>query len=266
MGKLIMSTLPGQFPYNSIYALFPFRIPERTAAMLKEKRVLDHYDTAYPAPARRWYSIESYSASKDILEDSRYFVALPPMAYDENLMVSALQSVPRWRDELGDFFAVNTNTVMGNRSVTYSPSGRERIVDLLEVVSNVSAQFTSSLFALPTPGSHGLHLGMSADDLYNTLAKPLAYAMYGSFDFQGHQTWRLEEQAEACTRRLKNLIWARLHTVEGILSPVFSLVQGISNVIGGPGNIAATTWPSTSTTRSLPRARATTSSSRTACT
>lgn len=239
IGKLIMSNLPGQFPYNSIYALFPFRIPERTAAMLKEKRVLEHYDTSYPAPARRWFAIESYSASKDILEDSRYFVALPPMAYDESLMVSALQSVTRWRDEVYDFFAVNTEKATKERSIAYSPSGRDRIVDLLEIVSTVSARFISTLFGLPTPGSHGLHLGMAPEDLYNTLAKPLAYAMYGSFDFQGHQTWRLEEEAEACTRRLKNLIWARLHTVEGILSPVFSLVQGISNVIGGPGNIAA---------------------------
>ncbi|SPO31054.1 putative dioxygenase Ssp1 [Ustilago trichophora] len=239
IGKLIMSTLPGQFPYNSIYALYPFRVPEKTIAMLKEKRVLEHYDTSYPAPARRWHAIESYSASKDILEDSRYFVALPPMSYDENLMASALHSISRWQDEVSDFYSINTNTLMKERSVAFSPSGGLRIVDLLEVVNTVSAQFTSTLFALPTPGSHGLHLGMSPQDLFATLAKPLAYAMYGSFDFQGHQTWQLEEDSEACTRRLKNLIWARLHTVDGILSPVFSLVQGISNAIGGPGNIAA---------------------------
>ena len=239
MGKLIMSTLPGQFPYNSIYALFPFRIPERTVSMLKEKRVLEHYDTTYPAPLRRWHTIESYSASKAILEDSRYFVALPPMSYDENLMASALHSITRWQDEVSDFYSINTSAVIKDRSVAFSPSGRQRIVDLLDVVNTVSAQFTSTLFALPTPGSYGLHLGMSPHDLYTTLAKPLAYAMYGSFDFQGHQTWLLEEESESCTRRLKNLIWARLHTVEGILSPVFSVVQGISNIIGGPGNIAA---------------------------
>lgn len=239
IGKLIMSTLPGQFPYNSIYALYPFSIPEKTISILKEKRVLEHYDSSYPESARRWHAIESYSASKAILEDSRYFVALPPMTYDENLMASALHSVSRWQHEISDFYSLNTSALMKERSIPFLPSGHSRIVDLLEVVNSVSAQFTSTLFALPTPGSHGLHLGMSPQDLYATLAKPLAYAMYGSFDFQGHQTWQLEEQSEACTRRLKNLIWARLHTVDGILSPVFSLVQGISNAIGGPGNIAA---------------------------
>ncbi|KAJ1017785.1 hypothetical protein NDA16_005102 [Ustilago loliicola] len=238
MGKLIMSTLPGQFPYNSIYALFPFRVPDRTIQMLKEKHTLEHYDTSYPAPARNWHVIESYSASKDLLEDSRYFVPLPPMTYDESLMTKAIHSIPRWQDEVSDFYAVNTNMLMKDHSIAFSASGRQRIVDLLEVVNSVSAQFTSMLFALPTAGSHGLHLGMSPQNLFATLAKPLAYAMYGSFDFQGHQTWQLEEQAEACTRRLKNLIWARLHTVDGLLSPVFSLVQGISNVLGGPGNIA----------------------------
>lgn len=239
MGKLIMATLPGQFPYNSIYALYPFRVPEKTIEMLKSKRVIEHYDTAYPAPARRWYAIESYSASKDILEDSRYFTALPPMSYDESLMSSALASIPRWQDEVTDFYSINTLNVMKNRSVSFSPTGRQRIVDLLEVVNTVSAQFTSKLFALPTPGSHGLHLGMSPDELSSALAKPLAYAMYGSFDFQGHQTWQLEEESEACTRRLKTLLWARLHTVDGILSPVFALVQNISNIVGGPGNLAA---------------------------
>lgn len=238
MGKLIMSTLPGQFPYNSIYVLFPFRVPDKTVQMLKEKRTLEHYDTSYPASARNWHVIESYSASKALLEDSRYFVPLPPMTYDESLMTSAIHAIPRWQDEVSDFYGINTDTLMKDHSVAFSPSGRQRIVDLLEVVNTVSAQFTSMLFALPTPGSHGLHLGMSSQDLFATVAKPLAYAMYGSFDFQGHQTWQLEEQAEACTCRLKNLIWARLHTVDGLLSPVFSLVQGISNVIGGPGNIA----------------------------
>ncbi|SJX64637.1 putative dioxygenase Ssp1 [Sporisorium reilianum f. sp. reilianum] len=239
MGKLIMANLPGQFPYNSVYALFPFRIPERTVTMLKEKHVLEQYDTSYPAPPRRWYAIESYAASKEILEDSRYFVALPPMSYDESLMTSALHSIPRFHDEVADFYSVNTGLIMKDRSIPYSPSGRERIVDLIEVVNTVSAQFTAKLFALPTPGSHGLHLGMSPEELSTTLAKPLAYAMYGSFDFQGHQTWNLEEESEACTRRLKKLIWARIHTVDGILSPVFSIVQGISNVVGGPRNIAA---------------------------
>lgn len=238
MGKLIMSTLPGQFPYNSIYALFPFRVPDRTMSMLKEKRTLEHYDTSYPAPARNWHVIESYSASKHILEDSRYFVPLPSTKYDENLMTSAINSIPRWQDEVSNFYSINTDTLMKEHSVSFSPSGRQRIVDLLEVVNTVSAQFTSMLFALPTSGSHGMQLGVSPQDLFATLAKPLAYAMYGSFDFQGHQTWQLEEQAEVCTRRLKNLIWARLHTVDGLLSPVFSLVQGISNVVGGPGNIA----------------------------
>ncbi|SNX87067.1 putative dioxygenase Ssp1 [Melanopsichium pennsylvanicum] len=239
IGKLIMSTLPGQFPYNSIYALYPFHVPEKTIAMLKEKRIFEHYDTSCPKSARRWHTIESYSASKIILEDSRFFVALPPMSYDENLMITALHSIPRWQDEVSEFYSVNTDTLMKERSIPFSPSSRQRIVDLLDVVNTVSAQFTSKLFGLPTPGSHGLHLGMTPTDLFATLAKPLAYAMYGSFDFQGHQTWQLEEQSEACTRRLKNLIWARIHTVDGFLSPIFSLVQGISNAIGGPGNIAA---------------------------
>ncbi|KAJ9474937.1 Fatty acid oxygenase [Pseudozyma hubeiensis] len=239
MGKLIMTTLPGQFPYNSIYALYPFRVPETTIAMLKEKRLIEHYDTSYPAPARHWFAVESYSATKDMLEDSRYFVALPPLSYDEGLMTSALASIPRWQDEVTDYYSINANMLMKTRSIPFSSSGRQHIVDLLEVVNTVSAQFTSKLFALPTPGSHGLHLGMSPEQLSATLAKPLAYAMYGSFDFQGHQTWQLEDESEACTRRLKTLIWARLHTVDGILSPVFSLVQNISNLVGGPGNIAA---------------------------
>ncbi|SPO47545.1 putative dioxygenase Ssp1 [Moesziomyces antarcticus] len=239
MGKLIMSTLPGQFTYNSVYALYPFRIPSKTIQMLKEKRVLEHYDTSYPAPARRWHAIESYSASRNLLADSAFFVTLPSVSYDESLMSSALQTISGWQGVVGEFYSVNTDTLMKARSIPFAPSGGQRIVDLLDIVNTVSAQFTSTLFGLPTPGTHGLHLGMSPQELFLMLAKPLAFAMYGSFDFQGHQTWQLEEQSETCKRRLKNLIWARLHTIDGILSPVFSLVQNISNVLGGPGNIAA---------------------------
>ncbi len=266
VGKLIMSTLPGQFPYNSIYALFPFSIPEKTVRVLKEKRKLEHYDTAYPAAARQWHVVESYSASKDLLEDSRYFVVLPPMSYDENLIASALHSIARWQDEVTDFYSVNTNMLMKDRSVAYAPSGGQRIVDLLEVVNTVSAQFTSKLFALPTPGNHGPHLGMAPQDLFATLAKPLAYAMYGSFDFQGHQTWKLEEQAEACTRRLKNLIWARLHTVDGILSPSSRWCRASRTLSVDRATSLPTTLPSSSTTPCLLRARTTMSSLRTACT
>ncbi|PWY98110.1 putative dioxygenase Ssp1 [Testicularia cyperi] len=238
IGKLIMSTLPGQFPYNSIYALYPFRIPSKTISILKERGVLDQYDTAYPAGARRWHAIESYAACKDLLEDSRFFVSLPNMSYDEATMASALQSITRWQDEVADFYSFQTSKLMRDMSLSYSRTGNTRIVDVLEVVNTVSAEFTSTLFGLPTPGTHGLHLGMTPNELHMLLAKPLAYAMYGSFDFLGRQTWGLEEKSEEATRRLKNLLWARIHTMGGLLTPVFNLVQGISNVLGGPGNIA----------------------------
>lgn len=71
IGKLIMSALPGQFLHNSTYALYPFRIPERTVNMLRSKDVLNDYDTAYPRDALQWHSIKSYSACQSLLADSR---------------------------------------------------------------------------------------------------------------------------------------------------------------------------------------------------
>ncbi|KAN0062577.1 hypothetical protein ACQY0O_005109 [Thecaphora frezii] len=236
IGKLLMTTLPGQYTYNSIYALYPFNIPSKTIEFLKKDGTLGQYDTAYPTPPRRWVSIESYDLCKDLLNNDRYMTTLPRHAYDEETMVAALYSIPRWKEEVADFYLRTTAKLVQSGSVRYNAPGKTLMVDLIDIINQASAQFTANLFALPVQHNGG-HVGMSARELQLALARPLAFDMAGSYNFVGRHTWKLEEQSESATRALMALIRARVYSLLKLFAPLVLVLQGLSHMVNGPDNI-----------------------------
>ncbi|EPQ31153.1 uncharacterized protein PFL1_01342 [Pseudozyma flocculosa PF-1] len=237
IGKLLMTTLPGQYKYNSTYALYPFMIPSRTIEILRRDGTLDHYDTAYPTPPHRWLTIESYAACKEVLVNERYMTTLPGHGYDEEMMASALFSIPRWKDEVADFYATSMAKAIEANSIRYHTHGKTRMLDLTDVINLVSAQFTATLFALPVQHNGGA-VGMSPRELHLALARPLAFDLAGSFSFVGHHSWKLEEQSESATRALMTIVRARVYSLMRLFAPLVAVLQGLSNIVSGPDNLA----------------------------
>ena len=68
--KLFMRAFPKWYPFNSIYAFFPFTVPSQTSDVLKSRDLLSTYSLDSPKPpATNIHFIEDYHACEKILSD-----------------------------------------------------------------------------------------------------------------------------------------------------------------------------------------------------
>ena len=74
MYKLLMRAFPGWYKFNSIYAMFPFSIPEKTREVLEKMGTLSLYSFDKPAPPPKPMDfISSYDACIRVLNDREHF-------------------------------------------------------------------------------------------------------------------------------------------------------------------------------------------------
>lgn len=79
MYKLLMNALPGWYRGTSVYAMFPFTVPEEQREILRNLGQEDDYDFSTPHHAPEPISISSYDAITKILDDqTRYKVPWGP--------------------------------------------------------------------------------------------------------------------------------------------------------------------------------------------
>ncbi|PWN51004.1 heme peroxidase [Violaceomyces palustris] len=237
-GKLLFCGLPGQYTHNSIYALYPFSVPKKTIEVLAKKGILQNYDVEYPQPMAKWYTIRSFATCKDILDNPNCFSTEPKVSYDEGVMLDALMSTPNWKETLAAFYNKHANFYINETSIRYSTPGNTTIFDMIDVCNCVTAQFTASMFAVPIREMNA-NIGTTAQELHAMLSRPLAYQLAGAFTFMTRHMFRLEDLAETATKRLMTLIKTRIASFIGIFGPVLTILQGVSNVLGGPDNIKA---------------------------
>ena len=74
MYKLLMRAFPGWYEYNSIYALFPFSLPEKTREVQEKLGWLSLYSFDKPKPpAKPMDFIKTYDACVRVLDDREHF-------------------------------------------------------------------------------------------------------------------------------------------------------------------------------------------------
>lgn len=74
MYKLLMRAFPGWYKFNSIYAMFPFSIPDKSREVLEKMGTLSLYSFDRPAPpAKPMDFIASYDACVRVLNDQEHF-------------------------------------------------------------------------------------------------------------------------------------------------------------------------------------------------
>ena len=74
MYELLMRSFPGWYPYNSVYAMFPFSLPEKTREVQQKLGQLPLYSFDRPKPpAKPLVMISSYDACIKVLDDRTNF-------------------------------------------------------------------------------------------------------------------------------------------------------------------------------------------------
>jgi len=74
MYKLLMRAFPGWYKYNSIYAMFPFSLPEKTREVQENLGWLSLYSFDKPTPpAKPMDFIRTYDACVRVLDDQQHF-------------------------------------------------------------------------------------------------------------------------------------------------------------------------------------------------
>lgn len=74
MYLLLMRAFPGWYKYNSIYAMFPFSLPEKTREVQEKLGWGSLYSFDKPAPpAKPMDYIKTYNASICVLDDQEHF-------------------------------------------------------------------------------------------------------------------------------------------------------------------------------------------------
>lgn len=74
MHKLLMRAFPGWYKFNSIYAMFPFSVPDKTREVLEKMGTLSLYSFDQPAPpAKPMDFISTYDACVRVLDDQEHF-------------------------------------------------------------------------------------------------------------------------------------------------------------------------------------------------
>jgi hypothetical protein len=81
LSKILMRTLPEHYTFNSVYALFPFLVPQKMKEHLTDMNIVDLYDCERPKESREVVSVNSYAAVRAVLSDSRTY----PGTYVEHM-------------------------------------------------------------------------------------------------------------------------------------------------------------------------------------
>jgi hypothetical protein len=74
MYKLLMRAFPGWYPFNSVYAMYPFSVPSRSREILQKLGTLPLYSFEKPKkPPKGMDFISSYDACVRVLNDQEHF-------------------------------------------------------------------------------------------------------------------------------------------------------------------------------------------------
>lgn len=173
--KLIFRAFPNHFPYNSIYAHFPFVIPPENKVILDRLCKSDQYSWVRPARKPELVIIKSHKAVTSVLSNQTDFKVIwgdgmvyvssqPDKTYGQNFALSGdgeANAANRahikkalypelWEEEVRKFYTETTTKLLDKYSYSLGAKSGLREVDLVrDVINLVNVRFQACLISLP---------------------------------------------------------------------------------------------------------------------
>lgn len=226
--KLILQAFPNHFKGNSVYAHFPFVIPEENLVILKSLGRADKYSWDKPARVPQLIPIKSYVACKKILEDranwkvtwgeaTEFLTSQPKkkngvdfcLAGDGPANLASRKLVMKglypgdWHKEVKSFYEVTTTNLLNKYSYKV-PGTKTRQVDIVRDVSNlVNARFAASVFSLPIKTEESPRGIYTEQELYQVLSL-LFICIFFNADVV--KSFQIREAAHTLAQQLGELV------------------------------------------------------------
>ena len=193
--NLIMRALPNYYRGNSVYAMFPFTVPEENRLIQAKLDREDDYDYDRPSFVPIPTGVKTWKAVTDILTDySRFGVPWGAHTYyltGHDYMLSGDKPVnfkqktevwrqtycPKdWEKEVQVFYEDLTTQLITVRSQALHSNGSYQLDACRDVANPSHAIFTSKMFHLPLKAHGDINpIGVEVDQLYLAMSVMFAY-------------------------------------------------------------------------------------------
>ncbi|KAG9083295.1 hypothetical protein FRC07_013955, partial [Ceratobasidium sp. 392] len=226
-----MRNLPEHYTFNSVYALFPFLVPDQAKKHLTELEVADHYDFKRPQEAREVVGVNTYEAVREVLSDPTtysvtyvenmnrltngygFFLAMDdPVKHrkDMNIMHKALVS-PDAIARYTQWYGAKTTDLIKEKSFSMSKSNT-RSVDIVRDVLNLVPVYwvSQELAGLPLKCKGNEDGLITEQEAYGMLATVFSYIFLNIDPVNG---WRLRDKAVEYAEKLQGIIQSHLQAI-----------------------------------------------------
>jgi linoleate 10R-lipoxygenase len=137
MYRLLMRAFPGWYEYNSVYAMYPFTIPDENRKIFKSMKVESEYSYTRPSPPQNPIVFSTAKNTIRILGDQQTFkvtwgAAISRLSHGVDFMLSGdrpantiqrnqvlkavYTDVPKGMDEVFEFYTKRTEKLLKERS------------------------------------------------------------------------------------------------------------------------------------------------------
>lgn len=222
------------FKGNSIYAHFPFVIPDENAVILKKLGTKDLYDWNLPKAVPELLVVDTYAAAVKILNDQEnfkvtwgeaieYMVQHPKMDYgigyclagdgisnseSRKLVLKALYP-DNWKREVKQFYEDITAKLLEKYS--YKIGNHYQVDIIRDVAALANTHFSASLFSLPLKTDEHPHGIYTEQELYQVLSV-LFLAIF--YDIDPSKSFLLRNAAKSLTQQLGDLCMFNVEAID----------------------------------------------------
>lgn len=242
MYKLILQAFPHHFKDNSIYAHFPFVIPDENRLIQRSLKREGKYSWEKPTPAPQLVVIKSYTRIKKILNDLEnwkyigghdisyptslsgieLFLSGESLANDSPIsMLKRKISCNDIEKEVRKFFQETTEKLLDDHRFKI-PGENGYEVDIVRDISNlVNARYAAHIFNLPINTGESPSENLTDRELYQTLAL-LHYSIAYNADVS--KSLGIRQAAEKATKHLGEHILTNTKSINhpGLLAEILS--------------------------------------------
>jgi len=227
--RVLMRAFPGWFEYNSVYALFPFTVPDENKKIFTGLSIDSQFSFKPPAKPKEPTIFSTAKAAMRILGDQKAFKVvwgaaisrltggvdymlsadLPANTKQRNQVVKALYTdVPKGMDEVWDFYTKGTEKLLRERS--YELGDYMQVDAVRDIINMVHVHFTAQLFQLPLKTEENEHHPFTEKQLYDILA-----LLFGCvfLDKDEVASWKIRTLAAKASSALGQLVMLNIKEV-----------------------------------------------------
>ncbi|KAH7303488.1 linoleate diol synthase [Stachybotrys elegans] len=231
MHKLIFRAFPNHFAYNSIYAHFPFVVPDENKVIHDNLKTAVKYDWAKPTRKIDPVVLKSHKTVCKVLSDNTnfhvpwgeaisYLVSpSPDKVYAKGFCLSGdgpankesrehvrkcLYAPTKWEDELRHFYKLNAQNLLEKASYRLPGSEYNEVDIIRDVIIPLNTRFVAAFFGLPIKTEETSPHGIYSDyELYMLLT---VMFMTVFFDSDPANSFKMHTTAKELALQLEKLV------------------------------------------------------------